>query len=593
VTKPEPIPVETPKEACIRAALARVTASRAFAHSPQLARFLTYVVDEMLAGHGQRIKAYTIATDALGREPSFDPQNDPIVRVEAGRLRQALDNYYASDGRNDNILIELPRGTYVPNFRRRALRSQFGVTLSDAGQLLRQAAGIRVQLGVLIVVALLAAIGGVGSAHWWQARRASTLTTASIATNTGTPRFSENGLPVVYVRMIDVIGTPVKSIIAPIHLQTELCDALSRFDEIIVVTDAACGGAAKSKLPPLPNKFNHVDYVVSGHLDYGDGRSVAVTLRLIDTSDGMIVWSRTFPPIHLDADADKAQDVIVRQTVQTIAQPTGIIQAHERSLLGSGTKFDPRYACLLDYNAYRQSFDPAAHQRVKTCLQQVIARDPTFSPGFAALARIYARQFYTHFGFEKDEPKPLDRALRLAQKATELNPASAEAYVTLMGVQFARRDFTAARSAAETAMMLNPNDLAVQAECAFMRLRLGDIDQAMPKLRDAITGGYAPSPIIVYALFAGTYLTGNLNEARRYADSIATDNFPLGLTAKALMAEKSGEHADAARALNRLYTLQPGWKTNPRGEFAKAFEDKRIVDRLTADLTAIASTATN
>jgi TolB-like protein len=593
VTKPEPIPVDTPKEACIRAALARVIASRVFANSPQLGRFLTFVVDEALAGRGQRIKAYTIATDALGREASFDPQNDPIVRVEAGRLRQALDNYYATDGRDDNVIVDLPRGHYVPIFRRRPALSRFDTSMTATGQLLRRMAGVRVQLGVLVIVALLAAIGGVGGARWWQAKRAGELTTASIASGAATPRFSDNGLPVVYVRPIDVIGTPLKSIIAPAHLQTELCDALARFDEIIVVTDAACGGSAKSKLPPLPSKFNHVDYVVSGHLDYGDGRSVAVTLRLIDTSEGMIVWSRTFPPIQMESDADQAQDVIVRQAVQTIAQPTGIIQAHERSLLVSGTKFDPRYACLLDYNAYRLSFDPTEHERIKACLQQAIARDPAFSAGYAALARVYVRQFYTHFGSEKDEPKPLERALRLAQKATELNPASAEAYVILMGAQFARHDFTAARAAAGTAMMLNPNDLAVQAECAFMQLRLGDIDKAMPKLRDAITAGYAPSPIIVYALFAGAYLTGNLDEARRYADSIATDNFPLGLTAKALMAEKSGDHAGAARALDRIYALQPAWKTNTRGEFAKSFEDKRIVDRLTADLSAIASNATN
>jgi hypothetical protein len=109
--------VEQPHEADIRAALNRVVASAHLRKSPQLANFLRFVVEEQLAGHGSRLKAYTIAADALGRDANFDPQNDPIVRVEAGRLRRALDHYYTDGGCNDPIVIELPREHYVPVFR--------------------------------------------------------------------------------------------------------------------------------------------------------------------------------------------------------------------------------------------------------------------------------------------------------------------------------------------------------------------------------------------------------------------------------------------------------------------------------------------
>jgi len=72
-----------------------------------------------LAGDGDRLKAYTVAVGALGRGIDFDPQTDPIVRVEAGRSRNALARYYAQAGRNDPLLIDVQRGTYVPTFRRR------------------------------------------------------------------------------------------------------------------------------------------------------------------------------------------------------------------------------------------------------------------------------------------------------------------------------------------------------------------------------------------------------------------------------------------------------------------------------------------
>lgn len=113
----EPDIGEQPDGAEIRAALDRLVSSPGLSKSPQLAHFLTFIVDETLAGRGERIKAYSIAADALGRDANFDPQNDPIVRVEAGRLRRTLQHYYANGGGNDPVIIELPRGHYVPVFR--------------------------------------------------------------------------------------------------------------------------------------------------------------------------------------------------------------------------------------------------------------------------------------------------------------------------------------------------------------------------------------------------------------------------------------------------------------------------------------------
>ncbi|MEJ2626046.1 MAG: hypothetical protein P8Z80_16410 [Pseudolabrys sp.] len=109
-------PEIAPEPAEIRAALADVLASQSFSKSAQLTNFLRFVVEETLAGRGKRIKAYTIATDALGRDETFDPQADPIVRVEAARLRRALRTYYADGGAAQSIVIELPTGTYAPVF---------------------------------------------------------------------------------------------------------------------------------------------------------------------------------------------------------------------------------------------------------------------------------------------------------------------------------------------------------------------------------------------------------------------------------------------------------------------------------------------
>jgi GAF domain-containing protein len=111
-----------PPTEAVRRQLARIVGSPAFRDASQLTSFLTFVVEATLGGGGDRLKAYTIATQALGRSASFDPLTDPIVRVEAGRLRQALGRYYSGEGRYDPIVVALPRGNYVPDFRLRGSR---------------------------------------------------------------------------------------------------------------------------------------------------------------------------------------------------------------------------------------------------------------------------------------------------------------------------------------------------------------------------------------------------------------------------------------------------------------------------------------
>jgi hypothetical protein len=109
----------TDEAAHARAALERVVTSAALSNSPQLVSFLRFIVGEALMGRGERLKAYTIATAALGRAADFDPQRDPIVRVEAARLRTALARYYEGPGRHDPLIIEIERGSYVPRFKDR------------------------------------------------------------------------------------------------------------------------------------------------------------------------------------------------------------------------------------------------------------------------------------------------------------------------------------------------------------------------------------------------------------------------------------------------------------------------------------------
>src|SRR5689334_7873739 len=112
-----PKSLNEPNAAAVRAQVERMTASTVFRNSPQLASFLLFVVEAQLRGQAERLKGYTIGVEVLRRDTSFDPQVDPIVRVEATRLRRAIERYYAGPGANDTVMISLPRGGYAPRIR--------------------------------------------------------------------------------------------------------------------------------------------------------------------------------------------------------------------------------------------------------------------------------------------------------------------------------------------------------------------------------------------------------------------------------------------------------------------------------------------
>ena len=95
----------------------RILQCAEFRASEKQRNFLRFIVNETLKGREAEIKGYTVAVSVYGRSESFDPQIDPIVRVEAGRLRRALEHYYLKVGKNDPVHITIPKGSYVPTFQ--------------------------------------------------------------------------------------------------------------------------------------------------------------------------------------------------------------------------------------------------------------------------------------------------------------------------------------------------------------------------------------------------------------------------------------------------------------------------------------------
>src|SRR5512146_1974246 len=105
--------------AAVRRHLDRILASATFRQVDRLKRFMSFIVLEAIAGRSDQLKEYVIGVQVFDKEASFDPRADPIVRVQARRLRTRLVRYYQEEGRPDEVVIDLPKGGYAPTFRLR------------------------------------------------------------------------------------------------------------------------------------------------------------------------------------------------------------------------------------------------------------------------------------------------------------------------------------------------------------------------------------------------------------------------------------------------------------------------------------------
>ena len=137
--------------------LEKILSSPSFANSARLSRFLRYIVEQAMNGRSHQLKEYMLGLDVFDRPESFDPRTDAVVRVEAGRLRSKLRGYYNSEGQEDPLVIELPKGSYAPTF---TIRSS-GALQGNPGR----KRPLKLYLCVSVPVVLLLALFGIQASN--------------------------------------------------------------------------------------------------------------------------------------------------------------------------------------------------------------------------------------------------------------------------------------------------------------------------------------------------------------------------------------------------------------------------------------------
>ena len=226
----------------VRAQLAHVLGSPEFMVPERARCFLRYLVEQTLAGRADRLKGYTIATAVFERDGSFDPQADPVVRTEAGRLRRALERYYLVAGQHDPVLIEVPKGRYVPSFSRRipptpepaAAKAQ----PAAAEPIRRLTVPVRWRSTPVILAVLIGLAAVLGVQQIYHARQSAAIDDAAFPDQ-----------PTLLVMPFDSLGEGNEATLYAAGVTEEILTKLARFTDLPVLGGRSAPGAQAAADP--------------------------------------------------------------------------------------------------------------------------------------------------------------------------------------------------------------------------------------------------------------------------------------------------------------------------------------------------------
>ncbi|WP_347049310.1 hypothetical protein [Flavobacterium olei] len=363
--------------------LQRVLGFAGFKSSPTLSKFLEYIVTETVQNRFQSIKEYNIAVDVLKRPPGFNCNDDAVVRIHAGRLRRALDQYYNGEGKNNPIYIEIPKGSYIPHFTRRSK--------------------VPVKKGRL------------------------------------TPDPSPDKKPIVAIFPFKSLSEKKDHASFSLLLAEEVSAELSRFQDISVI-----GYFSKEMTSNINHnileagKLLNADYIINGCLQFIEKR-VRIRINLLSTATGEVMMTKLIDKV-LKYGMFEICDEIVQSFLGALGGYYGSIFqeiARESSMnkLPNAKIRDGVYS----YYRYQRSFSVENFKGAVTALQETVNTHPKRALALAMLGELYLDGILLAI---ETVPDPLKAGYECSANALKIDPNCRHALHNLTWVNLLRKDNT-------------------------------------------------------------------------------------------------------------------------------------------------------
>lgn len=506
---PEKPPVETDKGATVaaedvRTELERILSSPEFKGKSMLQGFLRFIVEETLGGRAHQIKGYTIATQVFARKEDFDPLRDPIVRIQAGRLRRTLERYYQTPGKDDPVRIEVPLGSYVP--------------------IIHPPSGAE------------------------QGRRAP----PPAPWNQG-PALPQ-GPSIAVMPLINLTGDPGQEYFAD-GLTEELTNEIARYQDLRVVS---CRSAMRRKGTDVGARELGLDLGVRFVLEGSVRRetdSVKIGVRLVDTTTRMQLWGeqyrRELKPDSLIA----LQEEISRRVAASVGSEYGtIFQTLSRESRNKPPEALEAYEALLRFYHYIAVFTPACFADTLRAVEKALASDPACGLLWSLLAVLYD----TNHALELCPAEtPMEKALAFAQKGAALEPQNQLVRAALANVYFHNSEKDSFFIEAEKALAINPNAPAIAGYLGWMLALYGDWEHGLALLQKGMDlnplypGWYHLAP------YCHCYLHGHYEAAYHHARQLRMPQLFWDPLSRAAALGQLTRLEEAHSALAELLQLKP------------------------------------
>ncbi|MDM9625602.1 hypothetical protein QTL95_06835 [Rhizobium sp. S152] len=563
---------QEPKSEDILQQMEKILASDEF-HAPERGRqFFRFVVTETLCGRSQFLKAFTIANEIFGRETSFDAQNDPVVRIEAGRIRRGLERYYLVAGHADAVIITIPKGGYVPHFEYAPAQPLPGarpapVDPSPGRQLpSRLPVSGLAMAGAAVLIIALAVWGALATGLFGR------------LANPGNQAVAAPPDPIVVVDTFQFDGSDNDASDIAQGLRDEVIGQLAKFDDIVVVADAS-----------KANYRSASGYTLQGNIQR-DGDRLRAISRLVRRSDATVIWANNYDAdlgakSILQTQADIGQDIAI-----AVAQPYGAIFVSDTDEIARPLSNEEggAYDCMLAYYSYRRTMDLVTHKAARDCLRQATERFPRSATSWALLSLVYLDEM--RFRYKLGAPPSADAqrlAADAASRATAIDPNNIRALQAVMLVSFFANDLDTALKAGAAAYARNANDTEVAGEYGLRLAMSGDWQSGCELISAAVNKNAGPKGYYEVGMALCAQMRGNLQAAELWSRMSDLEYNPMHRLVLMSILGAEGKTAEALQQRDWLNAHAPALMKDIPSQVALRLQRKQDQDLFLSGLRVL------
>jgi tetratricopeptide (TPR) repeat protein len=581
----------TPAAPAVRETLERLLASETFGRSERARKLLRYLVEREQAGEADKLKGFSIAMDVFGKDGDFDPSTDAVVRVQAGRLRELLQHYFANEGVAEPIRIAIPRGGYVPSYELNAIRlpvepapeekTEAAASLSGSLEEPGMAAGAASLMSPVVrqpapsllrhlqffwlAIALVIAMLGVlilrqGSGALLAGSDTASTIENAVATGSIAPGAPIESLPLVYIAVKTNSAEAAR-------VAASLRAGLSGFDTVTFI-----GRDADGPPDPVTDAISFVFDVLPGPTA-GD-----VTLELQSVATGRVLLSRNLTAA--DSTPSTVEDSVAGILSSALPASGTIYNYIEQGGLQTGLT-----ECLLLNDKYYLDQGAKTHEAAYRCLENLINRDAKSSLVYSELAALHLEAATDHYAYPAGAT--IEQAMSLARRAVQMGPTSPYAHRAYGYLNSRVGNSEESIRWMHKAYELNPYDLSMAAAYAYGLIFAGRYSEGTPILAHAAETSSAHPTWWDYGLFVGQFMAGDMNKAALASDALqATPTKSHYLAARLIGARATGRNQLAHELVDEMTVKFPKFAADPRATFVERRYPADLTDRLVEALRA-------